>query len=368
MVKTPTIMAGVLYPYDVFAYEASNIAVTGGRFSTNASATMISSLTGLSTYGILNQAGFATSDGFSYSMGAKAICVSGTLDVQVHATNVEILYPGPANNYELTEFLTDFSRAGSDLLARSIGAPITIEDTYSIYSKLCVPAAEDEAATHNLTSVHFLTHGGTTDASYWDFAPGYSYIDAAATQGHATFSYDRLGTRHSSHPDPLQVVQAGVQTELAHALIQKLRSGALSNITFPHVIGIGHSLGSAVTQAVSSAYPNDFDALILTGHSGSHGGAMTGFASAAWQIANTLPDREELKNLPNGYFSHAPVRQAMQFPFFYYPHYEEESTSPLRLLMSRVCTLYIHGTNVTTCWQFSSTNSQPGKLMQLEKH
>ncbi|KAF2706113.1 catalytic protein [Pleomassaria siparia CBS 279.74] len=280
----------------------------------------MNSLGSISSYGALNTSGIA-SPAFSYSTGGKAVCVSGTIDVPVVATTVEVLYKGPANNYELTEFITNFLRRESDTFATSIGGTNTVSDTFAIYSKLCVPADPPET-TKDLTSIQILTHGGTLDHTYWDFAPGYSYVDAAAVKGYATFSYDRLGAAKSAHPDPWQVVQAPLQVEIAHALVQKLKSGKIGGIAFQKVVGVGHSLGAALTQGVSRLHPDDFDAVALTGHSAFSEGGGTGFAAAAQQIANTLPDRSEFKKLPNGYFTLGPGPQTLQFAFFYYPHFD----------------------------------------------
>ncbi|KAF2462569.1 alpha/beta-hydrolase [Lindgomyces ingoldianus] len=273
----------------------------------------------ISSYGALSTSGIS-SPSFHYSAGGKAVCVSGIVDVPVVASAVNVLYKGPDNNYELTEFITDFLRVGSNTLVRYTGSQTSISDTFSVYSKLCVPADKDKV--RSLTSIQFLTHGGTTDNSYWDFADGYSYVDTAALQGYATFSYDRLGTGKSEHPDPYQVVQAPLQVELAHALIRKLKGGHLGNLVFNKIIGVGHSLGSALTQGISSSHPEDFNAVVLTGHSGFTGGAGTGFAAAAQQIANTFVDRPEFKHLPNGYFTLGPGHQTLQFAFFYYPHFD----------------------------------------------
>jgi len=227
------------------------------------------------------------------------------------------------NNYALTEFITNFVRRDSDTFTTSIGGTKPFNDTFAIYSKLCVPA--DRNGTKDFKSVQFLTHGGTLDNTYWDFAPEYSYVDAAAAKGYATFLYDRLGSARSAHPDPRQIVQAPLQVELAHSLVRKPRAGEIGDMEFEKVVGVGHSLGAALIQGVSRLHGDDLDAVVLTGHSGFHGGAGTGFAAAAQQIANTVPDREELKGLENGYFTLGPVEQALQFAFFYYPHFEERS-------------------------------------------
>ena len=150
-------------------------------------------------------------------------------------------------------------------------------------------------------------------------------MDAAAEKGYATFSYDRLGTRKSTQPDPLQIVQLPLQVEIAHSIIQSLKRGTIGGLAFNQVVGVGHSLGAALAQEVARLHPEDFNALILTGHSNFHAGSGIGFAAAAQQISNTVPDRPELERLPNGYFTLAAVEQALQFPFYYYPHFEQRS-------------------------------------------
>jgi hypothetical protein len=100
--------------------------------------------------------------------------------------------------------------------------------------------------------------------SYWDFAEGYSFIDAAAKAGYPTFSYDRLGVSASDHPDPIQIVQAPLQAEIDHCLITFLRQGKLVAQAFKNIVGVGHSFRSIRSLA---KYPADFDAVVLTGFS-----------------------------------------------------------------------------------------------------
>jgi hypothetical protein len=314
----------------------------------------MASLNDIASWGALNTQGFSLPS-FSYSVGGKAVCVSGMVDVPVIATTFDVLYKGPANNYELTEFITGFFRRESDILATSIGDSKTINSTFAIYTKLCLPA--DLQAPPHRNSVQFLTHGGTLDHTYWEFAPEYSYVDVAAAKGFATFSYDRLGAAKSAHADPWQHLQMSVQKDIAHKLIQMLRSGNIGGITFRHIVGVGHSLGAALTQAVSGDYPSDFDAIALTGHSAFSVGASTGFAAAAQQIANTLPDRPELKDLPNGYYTLGPIPQTLQFGFFYYPHFDIESEFPTSICMI-----------VLIEWQSLSKNLELARPMQLAKH
>lgn len=199
-----------------------------GFFESNATVDG-NALVSLDSYAVMRSDGFIQPSYF-YSAAGKAVCVAGMVNVSVEASTIDILYPGPANNFELTEFITDFLRADSDTFSASIGSSGTVSGTFGIYSTLCVPA--NSTNTRNPTSVQFLAHGGSLDLSYWDFAPEYSYADAAADRGYATFSYDRLGTRMLDHPDPKQIVQVPLQAEIAHILIQKLKEGNIGGIAF----------------------------------------------------------------------------------------------------------------------------------------
>ncbi|KAF2168635.1 hypothetical protein M409DRAFT_65522 [Zasmidium cellare ATCC 36951] len=197
------------------------------------------------------------------SRSGSADCVSGIVSVTTATTkNLELHLPSPLNQSQVTQIILDFATSGSTYIQSISTGTQNVTGTYEIGATLCVPI--------NRTSNHlvqFLTHGLGFDRSYWDFASGYSYVDAALTNGHAVFLYDRLGVGLSSKPDPVNLVQAGLQLEIANALICKLRAGELENTTFSTVVGVGHSFGSVLTQAVTSTYPRSLDAAILTGYS-----------------------------------------------------------------------------------------------------
>ena len=149
-------------------------------------------------------------------------------------------------------------------------------------------------------------------------------MDQAVAAGYATYSYDRLGTGLSDHPDPVQIVQLPTQIEIAHILMRKLRAGEIGDRSFQNVVGVGHSLGSAITQAVAAKYPKDLDALILQGTSTLFTYAFTGVASEAAQIANTDASGR-FKHLADGYHTPAPIQQAIQFAFYRYPGFDQKS-------------------------------------------
>ena len=82
-----------------------------------------------------------------------------------------------------------------------------------------------------------------------------------------SFFYDRLGVGKSSTPDAINIVQAPYEVEILQSLTSMLRAGYFSNSTFSTVIGVGHSFGSVLTEAVTAKYPNSFNTAILTGFS-----------------------------------------------------------------------------------------------------
>jgi pimeloyl-ACP methyl ester carboxylesterase len=243
------------------------------------------------------------------SAGGHAVCLSGTVDVTASGTNALITGPAPANQSALTDFLVEGVQINSTIAKQYIGGANNVSGTFSIYSQLCFPNG-----VLNATTVQFLIPGIGSDRLYWDNAPNYSYVDYAAQQGQTTFIYDRLGTGLSDHPDPLQVVQAKFQVEIAHELIQLLRAGSLSNHAFKHVVGVGHSFGSFQTLGLATNHPADLDAAVLTGFSSSTAGMPVAFAAADLTIASqAAPAR--FADLSNGYMSAANV-QGLQYAFF----------------------------------------------------
>ena len=262
------------------------------------------------------------------TISGRSTCLEHSLKVDVVSNNIKILLDQPVNQTVATETLVELLQANSVLFSKVDGGPNTIKNTFSIYGKLCFPA--DSIAAKAVKTVQFLTHGDTLDSTYWDIAPGYSYIDAAVAAGYATFSYDRIGVGRSEHPDPLQVVQGPLQVEIAHALVGLLRKAQIGSYSFKNVIGVGHSAGSTVTQGVTTKYPQDFDAIILTGTSTSIAYVNLALASFDLTIAN-LDSSKNFAALPNGYLVQ-PNTQSIQFPYFRWPNFDPKSASPSLLL------------------------------------
>lgn len=251
----------------------------------------------------------------------NAKCIVDNVPVSVTSNNIKLLLAEPVNQTVATETFQELVQANSNLFARVNGGPNIITGKFSIYGKLCFP--RNSEAAKKVQTVQFLTHGDTLDSTYWEIAPGYSYIEAAVAAGYATFSYDRIGVGRSEHPDPNQVVQGPMQVEVAHALITLLRASKIGPLSFKNVVGVGHSGGSTVTNGVTTKYPQDLDAVILTGASTSAAFVNTALASFDLTIANTDPSRK-FAGLSNGYLVQ-PLRQSIQFPYYRWPNFDPKS-------------------------------------------
>jgi hypothetical protein len=256
------------------------------------------------------------------SAAGKAACVRGKIKVTTSANNTRLLVKSPAGQLDLTQTIVEQATVGVDYADMVNGGTAQVSGTYQLYVELCVPA--DPVAASKVQTLQFLNHGGTLDHTYWDFAPGYSYVDAAAAAGYATFNYDRLGYGLSDHPDPNQVVQAALQREIAHQIIGMLRKATFGGRRIKNVVGVGHSAGSALTLAIVGKYPADFDALIFTGISTS----VEGVAIAQYAfnlIPAALDPSGRFNGLDKGYLTQGAVAQDFQFPFYRYPDFDPTS-------------------------------------------
>jgi hypothetical protein len=187
----------------------------------------------------------------SLSAGGKATCVSGDIAVDASAANTRLNLTNPASQIASTRLFVEYFEPTSSLANRTLGGKTIVSGRFNINAKLCFPSALPATSVH---TIQFLIHGINFDKDYWDI-PGFSYIDAAAAAGYATFSYDRLGVGASDHPDPIQIVQSALQVDIAHKLIQGLRSGSIGGNAFARVVGVGHSYGSIQCIGVAAQHP-----------------------------------------------------------------------------------------------------------------
>jgi pimeloyl-ACP methyl ester carboxylesterase len=256
----------------------------------------------------------------SLSSGGKATCVTGIVPIRATASNTHLNLDSPENQNADTEIFVEYFQADSTLANSTIGGARTVTGTYHINAKLCFPTKKKNTGSTNFPTVQFLIHGVNFDKLYWDL-PGSSYLDAAAAAGYPTFSYDRLGTGLSDHPDPIQVVQSAIQVEIAHQMIKKLRSGAIGGYAFDNVVGVGHSYGSIQAVGLAVQYPKDLDAMILQGFSINTSNLPA--TVAAWNPTIASQDSpRRFKNWPHGYQVINSI-VGDQTTFFRYPNFDE---------------------------------------------
>ena len=262
------------------------------------------------------------------TVSGESKCSTYNLAMTVTSSNIKLLLSEPANQTEATAQLVQLLEPNSTLIRTTNGGRNNVTGNYTIYGQLCSPS--NSGYGQNSSTIQFLTHSDTADMTYWDIAPGYSYIDAAVQAGYSTFSYDRIGVGMSDHPDPIQVVQGPLQIEIAHALVTLIRNALIGGTkNYTNIVGVGHSAGSTVTQGVTTKYPHDFDAVILTGISNSSVYTNTAIASFDFTIAN-LDASGKFAGLANGYLVQ-PLQQGIQFSNYYFPNFPPESESSTHL-------------------------------------
>lgn len=254
------------------------------------------------------------------SAGGNSNCIAGNIKLTVTTQNLQLNYSEPNSQLNVTELIVELLQVNSTFAQRVVTGRRSIIGTYNIYSSLCVSA--NATAARKTDTVQFLTHADTLSRRYWDIAPEYSYIDAMTAAGYAVFSYDRIGFGKSDHPNPIQVVQGPLHLEIAHALVQLLRQNQIGRNKFSKIVGVGHAAGSVITQAVTAKYPEDFDAVILTGLSLL--GASTDLTLAAFDLQIARQVNENFRDLPFGYLTQANAI-GVQFGFFRYPNFDSNS-------------------------------------------
>ena len=275
------------------------------------------------TAGSLNTTAGFTDPVNASSAAGYAACVEGTIRVTVTSERTNLLIPEPINQASLTELVAETLQVGPrlGLVGDVDGGSMNVTDSFRIFSKLCRPRGSP--TFEDTQTVQVLSHADLQSSQYWDIAPGYSYIDAAVQAGYATFSYDRIEVGRSDHPDPIQIVQGSLSEEILHAIVVLLRRGYIGGRAFPNVVGVGHAAGASVTQAVTTKYPSDFDAVILTGTSNVTVYQGICLAAFSFEIANLDPSGR-FKGLSNGYVVQNSAI-GIQLCYYRYPNFDTNS-------------------------------------------
>ncbi|KAJ5720783.1 uncharacterized protein N7483_008717 [Penicillium malachiteum] len=252
------------------------------------------------------------------STGGNSICASGYITIPISVNGTTLNYTPPKKTAAEIESMIEMYQITNSLSSTAPNGTHLIEGEFKIYTKLCIPSSSAKAAS--IKTVQLLTHGATLDHTYWDISTGHSYIDAATEAGYATLSYDQLGVGNSDHPDPIQTVQATSQVAVTHALAQLLHDSKIGNYKFENVVGVGHSAGSTLVQAITTEYPSDFDAVILTGTSTNED--YVALSMVAFNLINANTDTSgRFDDLQAGYLTQQ-TAAGIQFAFYRWPNFD----------------------------------------------
>ncbi|MFD0562726.1 alpha/beta hydrolase [Kitasatospora saccharophila] len=138
--------------------------------------------------------------------------------------------------------------------------------TYRVSGHLTAPAAllADGAGPRAVT---LYEHGIAAGEWYWRLdAPGYHHTEEMARKGDASLTIDRLGYGASDKPDGFESCIGG-QADIAHQIVQQLRSGGYradgrAAVPFDRVVLAGQSNGGQISEIEAYTF-QDVDGLVL---------------------------------------------------------------------------------------------------------
>ncbi|KAF8168828.1 hypothetical protein K438DRAFT_1431542, partial [Mycena galopus ATCC 62051] len=140
-----------------------------------------------------------------------------------------------------------------------------VNTTYNIYGVFCQPDVGNEV-------LQLLAHGFSYTSQYWsppiEEFRNYSYAAFSCERGLPSLAVDLLSAGLSSRPANASDVQFATSAAALSQLAQYLKSASIlpGVKPFQKIIGIGHSLGSALFDfsAIVDGVQSPFDALVLT--------------------------------------------------------------------------------------------------------
>ncbi|EJD52252.1 hypothetical protein AURDEDRAFT_43103, partial [Auricularia subglabra TFB-10046 SS5] len=180
-----------------------------------------------------------------------------------------------------------------------------VSGRFTVEVHFCAPTARRAAHADTLL---VMAPGATYNTLYWDLPlqpETYSFVRLANSQGFATLSIARVGDGLSSRPDPINVLQLPIQVAAQVEILKLAREGKIPGFRgrFRNVVGIGHSLSSAILNGVIVEAPQVIDAAIFTGYGHADPSNMlfptTGFGFIPANEAG-IP---RFRNLPDGYLT-----------------------------------------------------------------
>ena len=219
--------------------------------------------------------------------------------------------------YDKVGALNQVAAPDNTFISQEFTLPVTLAPgetvQYEIVGSLCTEGSFENKA------IQLLLSGSTYGSVYWDFpyqSPHYSYVRAACKAGYVTINIDRIGIGKSSHP-PGDDVTIYSNAYVVDQIIKALRSGQMGDVSFDHVILVGHSLGSTISLIIAEQYPDDIDGVILEGFL--HKGVTPRGLSTEFYPANQDPRFSHL-NLDVNYNTTEPGKRTI---FYHLPNADQ---------------------------------------------
>lgn len=193
--------------------------------------------------------------------------------------------------------------------------------TYKIKAHYCTPISHAKTNSSLIVAVH----GIGFDSAYWDVAyeSSYSFVKHAASHGYSTFIYDRIGCGQSEAPSTggFSAIQSPTEVSVLESILTQLRFDKLvGNKNHGKITLVGHSYGSAQSQAISSVAPNLIEGLVLTGFSMNSSSVADFILSGTLTIANQVSTLPQLQNRPDIWIATASaiadVQQFLNPPYY----------------------------------------------------
>jgi pimeloyl-ACP methyl ester carboxylesterase len=230
---------------------------------------------------------------------STSVCSDVSFQISATSQNIDFLSPPDPNN---ATAIVDFFYVG---LTNGTGPAVkgtnSVSGNFTINGVYCRPSNGCDTDV-----LEVLVHGISYNKSIWSglgLSNTYNWQSYASSKGYSTLAIDRLGHgTNPQRPDPLNVIQGYMHIEIIHQLINAIRTNSKNSLgrSFDTVVYVSHSYGGWIGTGLIASYPNDVDAVVLTGWSASVD--LTPFAATQLESA-ALVNPKRFPGLQLGYIT-----------------------------------------------------------------
>ncbi|KAK4185692.1 Alpha/Beta hydrolase protein [Podospora australis] len=252
----------------------------------------------------------------------------------VPAQNIEFWSPPKADDaVEITEYGRNCTSVHDPIDTDWSGPHEIVVPKIDISAFFCEPLKPNPDPNARRI-VQLLVHGATHNKWAWHGLSRYQQYNWAyilAKEGYYTLAIDLFGHGNSSFipgtkytakpqfPDPITDIQQPVHVEIIHNLVHMLRSKTrVKGFGFDKVVYVGHGLGAQIGIHFQRKYPEDCDAIVVTGYHDT--GLRPAFEK--WNFTpSALTGQDEYKDRPLGYLkgTNSSGRESIMFAHNYDP-------------------------------------------------